>query len=88
MAKTIQQLAEENSSFIPPRVYGFNFLWLRTEVENACKKTGNAVLEEIEKAISADAYHLKNEEVDVTVCSYPLFVNEQLITIIKELKGK
>lgn len=54
MAKTIEQLAEENASFIPERVYGLSSLWLRTDVKNACAKTANAVLEEIESLVDEE----------------------------------
>ena len=53
MTKTIKQIAEENAGFIPTRVYGFNSLWLITDVKDACEKTANAVIDEIEKAINA-----------------------------------
>ena len=52
MTKTIKQIAEENAGFIPARVYGFNNLWLKTEVKDACEKTANAVVDEIKKAIN------------------------------------
>ena len=54
MTKTIKQIAEENAGFIPARVYGFNTLWLRTEVKEACEKTANAVIDEIKKAINTN----------------------------------
>ena len=45
---TIEELAEKNSEFIPPRVYGFNTVFLRTEVKHACAKIANDVLRQIE----------------------------------------
>ena len=51
---TIEELAEKNADFIPPRVYGFNTTFLRTEVKQACAKTTNEVLRQIENIYNSE----------------------------------